>query len=138
MPYPADFFDAHSRHWRDAELLFQADRWANADQLYGFSAECGLKAVMERLGMATDDTGKPEAGEHRQHVQDLWPTFLVFAAERGGDRLASRLPGDMPFADWSQADRYAHGEHFDEGIVRPHREAASAVADMVESACQDA
>ncbi|MDE0002871.1 MAG: hypothetical protein OXQ29_09265 [Rhodospirillaceae bacterium] len=41
MPHPADFLDAHRRHWCDAELLFNDSRWANADQMYGFSAECG-------------------------------------------------------------------------------------------------
>ena len=51
MPLPADFKDAHSRHWVDAELLFGKSRWANADHLYGFSVECGLKAVMAKLGM---------------------------------------------------------------------------------------
>ena len=35
------FLDAHNRHWKDAELLFCRARLANADQLYGFSAECG-------------------------------------------------------------------------------------------------
>lgn len=44
MAHPADFPDAHARHWQDAERLAQAGRWANADQLYGYSAECGLKA----------------------------------------------------------------------------------------------
>jgi hypothetical protein len=59
MTYPADFADAHRRHWEDAELLFAHDRWANADQLYGFSAECGLKTVMQALGMNTDAAGVP-------------------------------------------------------------------------------
>ena len=60
MPHPADFHDAHRRHWQDAELLRKHGRWANADQLYGFSAECGLKAVMKALGMAVDSMGVPE------------------------------------------------------------------------------
>ena len=51
MPYDTDFADAHRRHWEDAELLHDHGRWANADQLYGFSAECGLKAVMRILDL---------------------------------------------------------------------------------------
>ena len=58
MIHPADFVDAHRRHWEDAELLFDHQRWANADQLYGLSAECGLKAVMQILGMPVDDQGR--------------------------------------------------------------------------------
>ncbi|WHF34964.1 hypothetical protein [Aeromonas salmonicida] len=42
----ADFLDAHARHWDDAESLLQAQRWANADHLYGMAAECGLKQLM--------------------------------------------------------------------------------------------
>ncbi len=46
MTHPAAFADAHRRHWEDAELLFAHERWSNSDQLYGFSAERGLKTVM--------------------------------------------------------------------------------------------
>ena len=35
MPRPADFADAHRRHWTDAELLFERERWANADTSTG-------------------------------------------------------------------------------------------------------
>jgi len=42
----ADFLDAHERHWTDAEILFAQGRFANADHLYGLSAECGLKWLM--------------------------------------------------------------------------------------------
>lgn len=71
MPHPADFLDAHRRHWCDAELLFNDSRWANADQMYGFSAECGLKAVMKGLGMQVDPVGIPVDERYRKHVQEL-------------------------------------------------------------------
>lgn len=47
-----DFHDAHERHWDDAERLFEAQRWANADHLYGVAAECGLKWLMVHFGMS--------------------------------------------------------------------------------------
>lgn len=59
MTPPTDFADAHGRHWGDAELLYAHECLANADQLYGFSAECGLKALMEVLGMRLDPSGRP-------------------------------------------------------------------------------
>ena len=71
MPRPADFADAHRRHLEDAELLFDRERWAKADHLYGLSAECGLKAVMRSLGMPVDAVGMPREREHRQHMPDL-------------------------------------------------------------------
>ena len=33
----ADFFDANARHHLDADFLFDNQRWANADHLYGLS-----------------------------------------------------------------------------------------------------
>ena len=41
VAHPADFANAHVRHWRDAEYLFDAGRWGNADQLYGLSVSAG-------------------------------------------------------------------------------------------------
>ena len=131
-PQDVDFADAHRRHWEDAELLFDHKHWANADQLYGFSAECGLKAVMRSLGMP-DETPRP----YRKHVQELWPLFQDFAADRKGVRYLELLPNGEPFTDWSPAGRYAHRDRFDEATVNPHRAAARRVRRMVGSAAQD-
>lgn len=49
-----DFLDAHRRHWEDAELLHEHARWANANQLYGIAAECGMKRLMLVFGMPLD------------------------------------------------------------------------------------
>jgi hypothetical protein len=42
-PMNTDFLDAHERHHDDADHLHANARHANADHLYGVSAECGLK-----------------------------------------------------------------------------------------------
>ena len=97
MTLTADFIDAHERHWEDAELLFECHRWAGADHLYGFSAECGLKAVMEAAGMEVDETG-PRLPKYRKHVRELWPLFVGFM-EQGGE-LWDEFPDDEPFDDW--------------------------------------
>ena len=136
MPHPVDFTDAHYRHWRDAELLYDNSRWANADQLYGFSAECGLKAVMVVLGMKIDDTG-PVNRKYWEHAQKLWPIFKQFTADRNGSQYMALLPSDEPFSDWSHHDRYAHRKHFDKANVDPHRGAAQGVQNMVEQVAQD-
>ena len=137
MPHPADSVDAHHRHWADAELLFNHDRWATADQLYGFSAERGLKAVMKTLGMPVDETGTPEEREHRVHVQDLWPVFEKFVGDRRGARQLRSLPDGSPFSDWSHHDRYAHRRHFPREQVDAHREAARKISRMVQRTRQD-
>ena len=134
----ADFADAHRRHWEDAELLFAHARWANADQLYGYSAECGLKLVMESIGMAVDDMGVPAEREHRVHVQALWPQFIAFAGtRREGARYLALLPPDAPFADWSHHGRYAHRAHLGQSDASRHRDAANEVRQIVDLATED-
>lgn len=135
---PAHFADAHRRHWEDAELLLEHARWANADQLYGYSAECGLKLVMASLGMAVDDVGVPAERRHRVHVQDLWPEFIAFAgARREGARYVALLPPDARFADWSHHHRYAHRGHFARSDAQRHRDAADEVRRIVDLATED-
>ena len=130
-----DFADAHSRHWQDAELLFEHHRWANADQLYGLSAECGLKAVMEKLGMPVGDVG-PEK-KYREHVKKLWPVFHDFANGRGGARYLEMLPRGDPFANWAIDARYGKSDDFRPTDVAPHRAATERIAHMVAIAGQD-
>ena len=135
MIYPADFADAHRRHWEDAELLLGHDCWANADQLYGLSAECGLKAVMQVLGMPVDQRGRPPQN-YSKHVQELWPIFVTFAQNRNGARFLSILPAGTPFNEWSHHNRYAARRHFHRANVEPHREAARGVIRMAQLAAQ--
>lgn len=137
MIHPADFADAHERHWEDAEHLLIAGRWANADQLYGFSAECGLKALMQNLGMRVRTAdGAPQERAHRVHIEELWDVFDQFAAHRGESALLTQLPGGKPFSDWSHHNRYASRANFDRAYVEPHRDAALGVRRMVQGAVQ--
>ena len=130
----ADFTDAHRRHWADAELLFEHDRWANADHLYGLSAECGLKAVMVGLGMSVDESGAPREREHRQHMPELWPVFEDFTRKRGEGAYLALLPDGRPFAGWSINGRYANRRRFQSANVEPHRDAARRVGELVQRA----
>ena len=136
MTLPVDFAGAHRRHWQDAELLFISERLGNADHLYGLSAECGLKAVMKKLGMPVDTTGLPPK-QFRTHVQELWPQFKAFASGHGGARYVEELPSGRPFADWSHHDRYARKGHSGEHAVGRHRIAASGIHRMVQAAEMD-
>lgn len=129
MTYPENFADAHDRHWRDAEFLFQGTRWANADHLYGLSAECGLKKVLQV-------EGQPIAGPYRTHVDRLWPVFQTFIQGRTGAGHLSKFSGGTPFNDWRIDQRYVHGGNFNELTVRPHRDAARAIRVMVQHAIQ--
>ena len=132
-----DFTDAYWRHWQDAELLFAHHRWANADQLYGLSAECGLKAVMQKLGMSVDEgTGRPPS-TYRRHVNALWPKFQDFADKRDGARYLEMLPSGSPFAKWEMDDRYANRNDFGSADVELRRVATREIARMVLDAAQE-
>ena len=136
MPFPADFVDAHFRDWGDAELLFTNGRWANADQMYGFSAECGMKAVMVALGMPISPSGTPDR-QYRKHIQDLWALFCTFVSGRNGSRYLGLLPSAPPFVNWSHHNRYAADSHFSENSTQPNRVGAECVVRMVRAAKQD-
>ena len=125
MPH---YTDAHRRHWEDAELLFARDRWANADHLYGLSAECGLKAIMETLEV-------PIAGDYRRHVDELWPRYRALIENRGEMRYL--VDGGDPFSDWSIHDRYARRGHVDRARAKRHREGAEEVHLMLENVAAD-
>ena len=137
MPHPADFVDAHHRHRADAKLLFEHDRWANADHLYGLSVECGLKGVMQACGMPVEGaTGMPTQ-EYREHLPKIWPIFQNFVEAREYAQYLDQLVSGEPFADWSVHDRYAHGGYCKQKDVETHRNAADAVGAVVESARQN-
>ena len=127
MIHPADFADAHRRHLEDAELLFDRERWANADHLYGLSAECGLKSVMESAEFWEEPGNPPE--KYRVHVHELWPLFVDWIET--SCELWYEFPDDEPFCDWSHLDRYAHRGHFQSSEVQAHRDAAERIYRMV-------
>jgi len=133
-----DFLDAHKRHWSDAEYLFEDGRWANADQLYGVSAECGLKQLMIAFGMLVDTTGSP-TGQDRVHVMEArrskpntWTRYEVYRTGRNASAYV--LNQDNPFANWDVFQRYAHKSEFNQTRVEPHRQGADAVRALVTKA----
>lgn len=131
-----EFLDAHHRHWRDAEFLFADARLANADQLYGFCAECGLKAVMVRFGMRIDDRGRPEK-PYRIHLPELWPLFEAFVARQDARRNLPDFPEENPFRNWTVEDRYRRADHATTTFVEHHRTGARNVVQMVRSLMRD-
>jgi hypothetical protein len=130
----ADYFDAHERHWDDAERLFTAQRWANADHLYGMAAECGLKRLMLAFGMDFDAVGdKPATSADRVHADGVWARYESY---RSGHPQGARygLPATNPFNDWQVSQRYAHQAYFTEARAGQHRTGADLVNGLVISA----
>lgn len=133
----SDFLDAHRRHWNDAELLYQRARWANADHLYGLSAECGLKAIMVHRGwVPVDQHGDPET-PYRTHIDKLWDEFLTLANGRLESRYVVLLSPTNPFRDWRIGQRYAHETRIRVEMVKAHQRGAEEVRSLVSEARKD-
>jgi hypothetical protein len=132
----SDFYDACLRHLDDAEQLFQAQRWANSDHLFGISAECGLKRLMIAFGMTTDQHGTPTAWQDKVHVEKAWERFETY---RSGHHQGAHygLGNTHPFQDWDVYQRYAGQSNFNQKRVDPHRTAARQVYDLLKLADRD-
>lgn len=127
----ADFLDAHERHWGDAERLFQAQRWANADHLYGMAAECGLKRLMLVFGMSVDTaTGSPVDKNDWKHANNVWTRFESY---RSGHVQGTgyTLSSNNPFTQWDISDRYAHQSNFNLARAQGHQAGAQAVRSLI-------
>ncbi|MEW6037989.1 MAG: SAM-dependent methyltransferase [Pseudomonadota bacterium] len=129
-----DFLDAHKRHWDDAELLFQAQRWANADHLYGMAAECGLKALMEKLS----PQGALDPKQDYVHIMEdkkpnnAWSRYQSYLS--GSRAIMLSLPQTNPFSDWLASQRYAHQANFDQARAQSHRAGAKDVCERIKIA----
>jgi hypothetical protein len=125
-----DFLDSHQRHWDDAEQLYGASRWANADHLYGMAVECGLKRLMIAFGMPIATDGGPVQQSDRVHADQAWDRYETYRSGHvAGARYA--LPANNPFLDWHISQRYAHQNNFDQARATGHRTGAEAVYKLV-------
>ncbi|MEI7189031.1 SAM-dependent methyltransferase [Dickeya dianthicola] len=131
-----DFEDACERHWQDAEILFHLGRWANADHLYGFSAESGLKKLMLAFDMPFNtDRDMPSKPEDKKHINAIWLRYETYRSGRfGTDYL---LPSDNPFDDWRASQRYAHQQNFTQMTAEKHRNGAKQVQNILKQAKTD-
>lgn len=124
-----DFANAHDRHRQDAEFLENATRLPNADHLYGFAAECGLKALMTVFGMPVTGTGDPRSRDDRVHIDRLWARYPTY--------LSSQHVADYPldvenyFDDWRAGDRYEGEGHVTSPRLSRHRHGAEHVRALV-------
>jgi hypothetical protein len=119
-----DFRDASERHFQDAEHLESDSRLANADHLYGFSAECSLKAVMTALGMERTSAGSPRDFGLKVHMPQQWAAFQSFASGMLAARYLNALDQSNPFSDWNVDQRYFNRQRISSTVLNRHREAA--------------
>jgi len=114
MTQAVDFFEASRRHHSDATLLQMKGRDPNAGHLFGFAAECGVKALLVDCGYPTDSDGdlkkpgKPIA-DARKHIDELTGLLAQIVASlsgRDGAKYLAQVPDLSDFADWRASHRY--------------------------------
>jgi hypothetical protein len=102
-----NFYEASQRHYADAVLLQNSNRLPNAGQLYGLSAECGVKALM----IAVLGTKLPEKyRKHPDKLVNLIPIFLTAVSGRQGihyfTAVQQKFKAFGGCSPWDVDDRY--------------------------------
>ncbi|MGN6259123.1 MAG: hypothetical protein ACTHNO_00180 [Ralstonia sp.] len=116
------FDDAAVRHYADADLLQAQARPDNADQLYGFAAECAMKLAL--ISPASHANAGDLPGTFRHHVDVLWARVSIGAVPRQYATLLAVLKQPNPFHDWSVDQRYYPTGHVSAEALERHRNAA--------------
>ena len=127
---PEDYALAAARHFRDAVLLQGRRRVANADQLFGFAAECAIKrALVELPGFLA---GGRLAPAYHKHVNHLWDSVQLQGIQRRYPGLVVLLKGSRrPFDDWSADQRYGPDDVVTDEALDSHRRAAARILGSV-------
>jgi hypothetical protein len=129
-----DYAQAARRHHQDAMLLLYNQRAPNADQLYGYAAECALVGIVRTL-LGTDhlfnldgEALERDGGAHvRRHIDALWRNFWLLIDSHGGKTLMRGIDRcKNPFDNWSIKHRYFADAHCNQiAVVEAHRDASA-------------
>ncbi len=133
---------AARRHMIDARLLLNANRVANAGQLFGIVAECGLKALVIACGVAPDAKGEiPRNHRFRQHIPVLKDRLvaegnLIPDGQRATKYILS-LAHSTKLGDWLIDHRYWSDAALPVGSVDGWRVAAEEILQALDTAKED-
>lgn len=110
------YAEAARRHFADAGLLLSNSREANAGQLFGLAAECGLKAIVVACGAKTDADGSVDkltgvkGKGFKDHMPQLHQAAITYGGHLPDGRFSTRYLASMPslsvFSDWAVEHRY--------------------------------
>lgn len=104
------YASAAGRHFRDADFLLAGPSLnrMNADQLYGLSWECALKALMIGLGMPISRKRMPKDKKDQVHAEKAIHRLRHWAGTRGQNHYLQLLgyPNSNPFDTWRVDQRY--------------------------------
>ena len=98
-----DFFEASKRHFSDAEFLRNNARLPNAAQLFGFAAECGVKALIEKLD---NNVLLPDYQKHADGLVNLLHKYRLSVNGLQGAKYFAMLGRFKVFGTWHAYHRY--------------------------------
>lgn len=130
------------RHFNDANILLGAGNasYPNAGQLFGFTVECGLKALLLACGVTRDaDGGVP--GRFRTHMPTL-SNNIVTAGTLIPDGARSAhyhalLPSLHALSDWKVDHRYFIDSALPLSSLPNWQLAAKEITEMIDQAIAD-
>lgn len=146
-----NFREAALRHWKDALLLKKQGSLANIGQHFGFSAECGVKAIYRALSIlpSTPDgdidwknIGKndPNRDKYKKHIDKISQTVSIMNASPITAKYLALIPSIGRFSVWSTDQRYwADAEHVRSSApnIPDWEKAAAEVLFMLDEARKD-
>ena len=145
-----NYSEAARRHLVDAEFLFASNRKANSGQLYGFVAECGMKALLIACKVPTDIDGgiakknplNPKKGHPlRQHIPVLMDSIAAYGALIPDGALAAKymaiIYNVVHLKNWSIDHRYWRESALPLASVTAWRTAAQDIGKMLDQAKED-
>ncbi|MCB8570272.1 hypothetical protein LJE06_04025 [Bilophila wadsworthia] len=126
-----DFLNAHERHWDDAEILYTFEKWANADHLYGISAECGVKSLMCAFSIQTAPLNERLCSRDKKHIDKLNSRYDAY---RSGLYATQYQIDFSAFSNWDIGQRYVHESDITQENVQLHRVATVAIRETIKQA----
>ena len=144
---PIQFHKAAKRHFLDANLLLSHKRLANAAQLYGFCAECGIKALLIWHGLPETDTGdidtknnNKKSDKFRKHVHELVAHIHLvenFLQGRNGAKYLALISKINNFSNWHTEHRYYDETYLPTASFPRYQDAAQEIMKMFDQAVLD-
>jgi hypothetical protein len=135
-----DFYGAGRRHYEDAELLMNHTRLPNAGHLFGFAAECGVKALLVTHGLSTDpatgDLVETRPYKYKTHINVLISNVQAFQGSQGYSKYLGMMPNLRTFSNWDTSHRY-YNESSIPASLTDWRTAAAEVIKMLDQAKLD-
>lgn len=144
MSNEVNYVAAARRHLNDGRLLLEQGRRANAGQLFGFSIECGLKALLLASGVAQGTDGgiagqDPNTGKRhplRTHMPSLSANIDTHGhLIRDGSQMTrymAMLPSLQHGRDWDVNHRYWDESRIPLSSVPGWQQAAVEANDMLD------